>query len=164
MDADVIRYLKIFTLLPDERIAELEESLAKEPEKREAQRTLAEEVTRMVHGEKGLAIAKAATNVLFGGSVNGLTAADLEGIFANVKSATLPAAEVIGKPLIDVTAAAKMFASKGEARRMIQQGGVSVNNIKVPSIERIFEAGDLIEGRVAVLRSGKKNFFLLKVE
>ncbi len=164
MDADVIRYLKIFTLLPDERIAELEESLAKEPEKREAQRTLAEEVTRMVHGEKGLAIAKAATNVLFGGSVNGLSAADLEGIFANVKSATLPAAEVIGKSLIDVTAAAKMFASKGEARRMIQQGGVSVNNVKVPTIERIFAAEDLIEGRVAVLRSGKKNFFLLKVE
>ncbi|MBQ9431234.1 MAG: tyrosine--tRNA ligase [Kiritimatiellae bacterium] len=164
MDTDVIRYLKIFTLLPDERIAELEESLAKEPEKREAQRALAEEVTRMVHGEKGLAIAKAATNVLFGGSVNGLSAADLEGIFANVKSATLPAAEVIGKSLIDVTAAAKMFASKGEARRMIQQGGVSVNNVKVPSIERVFVAEDLIEGRVAVLRSGKKNFFLLKVE
>ncbi len=163
MDADVIRYLKIFTFLSDERIAELEASLKAAPEKREAQRALAEEMTRMVHGEKGLAIAKAATNVLFGGSVEGLSANDLEGIFANVKSATLPAAETIGKPLIDVMAAAVMFGSKGEARRMLQQGGVSLNNVKVSALDKTLETADLVEGRVAVLRSGKKNFFLLKI-
>ena len=163
MDADVIRYLKIFTFLPMERIAELEQSLKTAPEKHEAQAALAEEMTRMVHGEKGLSVAKAATSALFGGSLEGLGAADLESIFANVKSATLPREQVIGRPLIDVLAAAKMFASKGEGRRMLQQGGVSVNNVKVTGLDRALGAADLVEGRLAVLRSGKKNFFLLKL-
>lgn len=163
MDADVIRYLRIFTFLPDERIAELEASLKAAPEKREAQKALADEMTRMVHGEKGLAIAQAATKVLFGGSIEGLSAADLESIFADVKSATLSRDEVVNKPLVDVLAASKMFNSKGEARRMLQQGGISVNNIKVSGIDKTLTADDFIEGRVTVLRSGKKNFFLLKI-
>ncbi len=164
MDADVIRYLKIFTFLPFERIAELEQAVATAPEKREAQQVLAEELTRTVHGELGLAIAKKATDVLFGGSLDGLAAEDLEKIFANVPSAMLPADQVLGKPVFDVIAAAGMVASKGEARRLVQQGGLSINNVRVSGLERVFETGDLIEGRLAVLRSGKKNFFLLKVQ
>lgn len=163
MDADVIRYLKIFTFLSDDEIAALEQSLATAPEKREAQKALAAEMTRMVHGERGLSVALAATNVLFGGSIDGLSATDLEGIFSHVKSATLPYAEVVNQPLIEVVAKAGMFASKGEARRMVQQGGVNVNNVKVSAADRSLSADDLIEGRVCVLRSGKKNFFLLKV-
>jgi len=164
MDADVIRYLKIFTFLPFERIAELEQAVAAAPEKREAQYVLAEELTRAVHGEAGLAIAKKATEVLFGGSIEGLAAADLEQIFANVPSATLPADQVLGKPAFDVIAAAGMAASKGEARRLVQQGGLNINNVRVAGLERVFDAADLIEGRLAVLRSGKKSFFLLKVQ
>ncbi|MCL1921967.1 MAG: tyrosine--tRNA ligase [Kiritimatiellaeota bacterium] len=163
MDADVVRYLKIFTFLPMERIAELEQAVAAAPEKREAQQVLAEELTRAVHGEQGLAIAKQTTEVLFGGSVEGLPAATLEAIFANVPSATLPAAEVIGKPAFEVIAAAGMVASKGEARRLVQQGGLSLNSVRVAGLEKTFEVADLIEGRLAVLRSGKKNFFLLNV-
>ena len=164
MDADVIRYLKIFTFLPFERIAELEQAVAAAPEKREAQYVLAEELTRAVHGEAGLAIAKKASEVLFGGSIEGLAAADLEQIFANVPSATLPADQVLGKPAFDVIAAAGMAASKGEARRLVQQGGLNINNVRVAGLERVFDAADLIEGRLAVLRSGKKSFFLLKVQ
>lgn len=164
MDADVIRYLKIFTFLPFERIAALEQAVAAAPEKREAQQVLAEELTRAVHGEAGLAIAKTATEVLFGGSIEGLAAADLEQVFANVPSATLPADQVLGKPAFDVIAAAGMAASKGEARRLVQQGGLNINNVRVAGLERVFDAADLIEGRLAVLRSGKKSFFLLKVQ
>ncbi len=163
MDADVIRFLKIFTFLPFECIAELELSVAEAPEKREAQQVLAEELTRTVHGESGLAVAKKATEVLFGGSLEGLAAADLEKIFANVASAALPADQVLGKPVFEVIATAGMVASKGEARRLVQQGGLNINNVRVSGLERVFEAGDLIEGRLAVLRSGKKSFFLLKV-
>jgi len=162
MDADVIRYLKIFTFLPMERIAELEQAVAAAPEKREAQQVLAEELTRAVHGEHGLAIAKQATEVLFGGSVEGLPAATLEAIFANVPSATLAAADVIGKPVFEVIAAAGMAASKSEARRLVQQGGLSINSIRVPGLDKTFGQADLIENRLAVLRSGKRNFFLLK--
>jgi tyrosyl-tRNA synthetase len=164
LDADVIRYLKIFTFLPFERIAELEQAVATAPEKREAQQVLAEELTRAVHGERGLAVAKKATDVLFGGSLDGLAAADLESIFANVPSTTLPAAEVHGKPAFEVIAAAGMAASKGEARRLVQQGGLNINNVRVNGLDRAFGADDLIEGRLAVLRSGKKNFFLLRAE
>ena len=164
MDADVIRYLKIFTFLPMERIAELEQAVATDPGKREAQQVLAEELTRAVHGEQGLAVAKQTTDVLFGGSVQGLSAATLEAIFANVPSATLAATDVIGKPTFEVIATAGMVASKGEARRLVQQGGLNINSARVSGIEKVFEQADFIEGRLAVLRSGKKNFFLLKIQ
>ena len=118
MDADVIRYLKLFTFLPDEQIAELERSLASAPEKREAQIALAEEMTRTVHGEEGLRIAKQATSVLFGGSLDGLSAETLEQIFRDVKSGELPASEVIGKPVFEVIGNAGMTASKGEERHV----------------------------------------------
>ena len=100
-DADVIRYLKIFTFLPMERIEELERSVAEAPERREAQETLAEELTRAVHGEAGLAVARKASQVLFGGSVDGLAAAELEKIFANVASATLAAKDLLDQPVAD---------------------------------------------------------------
>ncbi len=164
MDADVIRYLKIFTFLPMERIAELEQCVATAPEKRAAQTVLAEELTRCVHGEAGLAIARKATEVLFGGSIEGLSADQLEQIFASVASATLPRVEVVGQPLIDVLTAAKMFASKGEARRLVQQGGLSLNSVKVSAADAVVQTTDLIEGRLAVVRSGKKNYFVLKVQ
>ena len=164
MDADVIRFLKIFTFLPFERIAELEQSLAAAPEKREAQQVLAEELTRTVHGKRGLTIAKQATDVLFGGSLDGLTASDLESIFANVPSATLPSADVFGKPAFEVIAAAGMTASKGDARRLVQQGGLNINNVRAGGLDRVFGAEDFIEGRLAVLRSGKKSFFILRAE
>ena len=164
MDADVIRFLKIFTFLPLERIAELEQAVATAPEKREAQQVLAEELTRTVHGERGLTIAKQATDVLFGGSLDGLTASDLESIFANVPSATLPAADVFGKPAFEVIAAAGMTASKGDARRLVQQGGLNINNVRASGLDRVFNAEDFIEGRLAVLRSGKKSFFILRAE
>jgi tyrosyl-tRNA synthetase len=163
MDADVIRYLKIFTFLSMERIAELEQAVATAPEKREAQLVLTEELTRAVHGEQGLVIARKTTEVLFGGSVEGLPAALIETIFANVQSATMAKADVIGKPLFEVIASAGMVASKGEARRLVQQGGLSMNSVKVAGLEQVMQEIDLIEGRLAVLRSGKKNFFLLKV-
>ncbi len=163
MDADVIRYLKIFTFLSMERIAALEQAVVTAPEKRDAQHVLAEELTRAVHGEQGLVTARKTSEVLFGGSVEGLPAAMIETIFANVQSATMSKADIMGKPLFDVIAAAGMVASKGEARRLVQQGGLSMNSVKVTGLEQVMQEEDLIEGRLAVLRSGKKNFFLLKV-
>ena len=162
MDADVIRYLRIFTFLPEDRIAELAEQVKTAPEKREAQRVLAEEVTRAVHGEKGLAEAQRATEVLYGGSIEGLSAATLESIFKNVPSAELPREKVIGQSVLDVVAAAKMTASKGEARRLAQQGGLSLNNEKVAP-DRVFSEADLVDQRLAVLRSGKKKYFVLRL-
>lgn len=163
LDADVIRYLKIFTFLPFERINELAAALASAPEQREAQQVLAEELTRAVHGATGLAIAQKATAVLFGGSLEGLAASDLESIFADVPSATLAAGDAIGKPLLEVMAAAGFTASKGAARRLVEQGGLSINNTRVGGIERQLLPTDLIDGRLAIFRGGKKSFYLLRV-
>jgi tyrosyl-tRNA synthetase len=83
-------------------------------------------------------------------------------VFANVPSAEVAKADVVGKPVFAVAAAAGMFKSNGEARRMAQQGGLSLNDAKVDD-KRVFEEADIVDGKVAVLRSGKKNHFLLKI-
>lgn len=163
MDADVIRYLRIFTFLPEERIVELEKAVQEHPELREAQKVLAEEVTRAVHGEAGLRQALKATDVLFGGSMEGLSADELENIFKNVKSGELAKDEILGKPVFEVAAAAGMTASKGEARRLAQQGGLVLNGEKAP-LERVVSESDLIDGRIAIFRAGKKNYFLLRIK
>lgn len=163
MDADVVRYLKIFTFLSLERIVELEQAVVNAPGKREAQQILAEELTRAVHGEQGLLTARKTSEVLFGGSVEGLSAEMIETIFTNVPSATCSKDDVLGKPLFEVIAGVGMVSSKGEARRLVQQGGLSLNSVKVAGLDKTLEAADLIDGRLAVLRSGKRNFFLLKV-
>ena len=161
-DADVIRYLKVFSLKSLDEIAALEEQMKANPEARIPQKALAEEITLLVHGEAGLKTAQGATQTLFGGSVEGKTAEELETIFKDVKSAEMPKAECVGLPVFMIAAKAGMFKSNGEARRMAQQGGLSLNGNKVDD-KRVFADEDLVGGRVAVLRSGKKNHFLLKV-
>ena len=160
-DADVIRYLKVFSLRSLEEIAALEAEMKAHPEARIPQKALAEELTRLVHGEEGLKTAQGATATLFGGDLSGKTAAELETIFKDVKSAEMATADVVGKPVFAVAAAAGMFKSNGEARRMAAQGGLSLNGAKVDD-KRVFAAEDFIEGKVAVLKQGKKNNFLLK--
>ena len=161
-DADVIRYLKVFSLRPLGEIAELERQMKADPEARIPQKALAEELTALVHGAAGLETARGATQALFGGDVAGKGADELETIFKDVKSAERARADVVGKTVWAVAAQAGMFKSNGEARRMAQQGGLSLNGAKADAA-RVFAEGDLVEGRVAVLRSGKKNFFLLRV-
>ena len=161
-DADVIRYLKVFSLRSLEDISDLERQMKEKPEARIPQKALAEELTRLVHGEAGLKTALGATQTLFGGDVGGKSADELETIFKDVKSAELAKDAVLGQPVFIVAAAAGMFKSNGEARRMAQQGGLSVNGAKVDD-KRVFEESDLVDGRVAVIKQGKKNNFLLKV-
>ncbi len=162
-DADVIRYLKVFSLRSLEEIAALEAEMKAHPEARIPQKALAEELTRLIHGEAGLKKAQEATATLFGGSQTGKSAAELETIFKDVKSASVKKAEALGKTVWSVAASAGMFKSNGEARRMAQQGGLSLNGTKVDD-KRVLEESDFVEGRLAVLKQGKKNNFLLRVE
>lgn len=165
-DADVIRYLKVFSMKSLEEIAALEEAMKANPEARIPQKALAEELTLMVHGEECLKKAQAATAALFGAkSADASDKMDAETVlqvFSNVPSAEVAKADVVGKPVFAVAAAAGMFKSNGEARRMAQQGGLSLNDAKVDD-KRVFEEADIVDGKVAVLRSGKKNHFLLKI-
>ncbi|MDI6773973.1 MAG: tyrosine--tRNA ligase [Verrucomicrobiota bacterium] len=162
-DVDVVRLLKIFTLLPLEAIHDLEACVREQPEKRDAQRRLADEVTRLVHGEDGLRAARIASSVLFGESMEGLRAEDLLRVFADVPSRTLSRAEVEGRSVVDVAAASGLCASKGEARRLIESRGLYLNNRRVETPRTRVALSDLLDGRLLVFRSGKKTFVLVEV-
>ena len=137
--------------------------MAAAPEKRLAQKTLAEEMTRTIHGQVGLAIAQRASEVLFGGSMDGMNADDLVKVFANVPSKELPLASVKDAGLLEVAMASGLCKSKGEARRLMTEGGFYINNNRVTDAAAKVTGDMLIDGRVLVMRAGKKNYCLVKV-
>src|ERR1700682_1293981 len=155
-DDDVIRYLRWFTFLSADELAELEEATASRPHERAAQRRLAQELTTVVHGEAATAAVELASRALFG-----------RGELAELEEPTLAAAlreASVGelKPggpdgITDLLVASGLSASKGAARRTIAEGGVSVNNVRIDSDEWVPQASDFLHGRWRVLRRGKRN-------
>ena len=164
-DRDAIKYLKFFTMLKQEEIAELEASLERAPEKREAQRRLAQEVTRMVHGEYELLKAMQASQVLFGGEIADLDARDVLDIFADVPSTDLSAASFDGDgyPIVDAVIACGYATSRGAARRLIEGGGIYVNNRRVSDAQAMLSRSLLIDGQYLVMRKGAREYHLLRV-
>jgi len=164
-DVDVVRYLKYFTLFGAERIEELAEAVEREPHRRAAQKALAEDVTERVHGASGLAEARRATDALFGGSLEGLSAAEIAEIFADVPSTRIPKDAVGGEGmlLIDLLVEAGVASSKGDARRSIEGGGVYVNNVRVESADARVDLGMAIEGRYLVIRKGKRSYHVVEL-
>jgi tyrosyl-tRNA synthetase len=122
-------------------------------------------VTRAVHGEAGLTSAQKASAVLFGGAIDGLSADDLSGIFADVPSREVPRDQLSGDglPLVDLVVAAGFEGSKARARTLIEGGGVSVNNQKWTDAGAKVGLDQTIEGRLLVLRKGKKEYCLVRV-
>jgi tyrosyl-tRNA synthetase len=164
-DADVISYLKYYTWLTQAEIAELENLVITQPERREAQRRLAREVTRMVHGETALARAEQASAALFGGDVSGLDAADIEDIFAEVPSSEVGREALAdgGAPVVDLLVTSGLATSKADARRKIQGGGIYLNNQRVTDPAQTAAAEQAIDGRFLVLRQGKRQYHLVRV-
>jgi tyrosyl-tRNA synthetase len=164
-DADAGTCLRRLTELTREEIEALDAARIAEPAKRESQRRLAEELTRLVHGEAGLDSARRATDIFFGAEVRELSDAELGQIFADVPSKQLPAATLTaGMPILDALCEAGLAASKGEARRTVSQGGAYVNNRRVDDIEKKLTTADLASETVVVLRSGKKKYALLRFQ
>src|SRR5262249_27993105 len=158
-DADVVKYLKYFTLLGREEIAALEDRVRQAPESRDAQRKLAEECTRMVHGESALAAALQASKALFGEDVTRLPAHDIADIFADVPSKTISRDRISsGIPILDVMVETGIAPSKSEARRLIENGGFYLNNVRVSDPRMPVGMANTIEGRFAVLRKGAKGY------
>jgi tyrosyl-tRNA synthetase len=165
-DRDVEHYLKAFTFLPLDEIAGVMAEHAQNPAARVAQRRLAAEVTRLVHGEDGLQRAERATGVLFGSvAAQELPAAELLDVFADVPSTEVARTRLEGEgvSIVDLLAEAGVAASKGEARRLIQGGGVSLNGARVGSIDQRVRADDAIDGQVLLLRKGKKDNHVVRV-
>ena len=162
-DRDVIKLLKYFTYLPLEQIAYLEKLVAAEPEKRQAQKVLAEEVTRLVHGPKLTEIALKATRVLFGEEIAGLSDADLSSIFADVPSTYFEEERLqAGIDISDALCETKMCPSRGAAKKMIKSGGVYINNNRVENIDYKLTTKSLASDNIVVFRTGKKKYHLGK--
>jgi tyrosyl-tRNA synthetase len=164
-DRDVISYLKYFTWLGKDEIDELAGVLAVEPEKRAAQRTLARETTRALHGETALAQAERASRVLFGEEITELSAADVLEIFNDVPSTQLDRAQFAadGVSIVDVVTATKLSESKSDARRLIQGGGIYLNNVRVTDTQLRVTPTHAISGQIIVLRKGAKQYHLLRL-
>jgi tyrosyl-tRNA synthetase len=164
-DRDVVKYLKFFTMLDQREIAELEISVSTSPENRTAQKRLAEEVTRMVHGESNLLKAVHASQVLFGGEIVDLSAREVLDIFAEVPSSDMPGANFEGEgvSIIDLVVACGYATSKSAARRLIEAGGIYVNNRRISDIHAMIGLSSLIDGQYLVLRKGAREYHLVRV-
>lgn len=158
-DADVVRFLQVFTFLPLERIAQLAEAAREAPERREAQQALAEEVTSLVHGDSSLESARRISRCLFQGDIRGLTEADLNQLQQDGIQCTVTREERPG--LLAVLADAGLAPSRSAARKLLQGGGVSVNGVVQEHPEAELDWGQALFGRYFLVRRGKKNWHLL---
>ncbi|HVZ23764.1 MAG TPA: tyrosine--tRNA ligase [Vicinamibacterales bacterium] len=166
-DSDVLHYLKCFTFLEPAAIAELEAATRSSPEKREAQRVLAREVTTIVHGAEHVTRAAHASSVLFGEDIATLSAEQVLAVFGDVPSSDVPstAFEGHGVSLVDLLAdpAVKLLPSKSEARRLVQSGGVYVNNRRASDPQMRLTRAQAIEGKLFVLRKGQKQNHVVRL-
>jgi len=164
-DADVGKCLRFFTDLPQDEIEAVLTEHRADPGRRVAQRRLAAELTRLVHGPGGLATAERATEIFFGAEISQLSDAQLGAIFADVPSTTLARARLgDGLSILDALCEVGLAKSKGEARRTVEQGGAYINNRRVEGIDRQIGPEDVVGESTVVLRSGKKKYGLLRLE
>ena len=159
-DADAGRCLLRLTELSLDEIRGLDEKRAANPAARDSQKRLAEELTRLVHGDSGLAAARQATDIFFGAEIGGLDEGQLAEIFADVPSKQFARQSLDGEglPLVEALAETGLAASRSAARRTIEQGGAYVNNRRVADPAHRLTAADLVGGTTLVLRSGKKSY------
>ncbi|HUU98000.1 MAG TPA: tyrosine--tRNA ligase [Phycisphaerae bacterium] len=165
-DRDAVQFLKWFTFLTEPQIETIAQAHAAAPEKREAQRELARILTRAVHGDDHLARAERATAVLFGGELAEASPDEILTVFDDVPSLNLPASlfEEPGLLVADAAVRCALVASKGEAARLIRQGGLYVNDRRVTEGENRISTADIIQGQVLVLRKGQRERRVIRIE
>ena len=160
-DRDVIKYIKYFTFLEKEEIEALETAVQEEPHKRQAQKRLAEEVTRFVHGEAALQDALKITNALFTGDVQQLNADEIEQGFKNMPTFESEKVEQnLATWLVDLG----IEPSRRQSREDIQIGAISINGEKITDLEHVWTPEQSFEGRFVLVRRGKKKYFLVKLK
>jgi tyrosyl-tRNA synthetase len=164
-DRDVVSYLRYFTFRTQEQIAELERATNEHPERRDAQRELARDVTALVHGEHHVVRAERAASVLFGGSLSGATKDDILMVFDDAPSISITGATLeSGIGAAELAVRAGLAASKGEAARLIKQGGLYVNDRRLTEERGQITIADAIERSVIVLRKGQRERRIVRVE
>lgn len=162
-DRDVIRYLKYFTFLSPDEIAALEKQHAENPGARAAHKALAKAVTDLIHGTSATAEAIRASEILFGGKLDGIAEGTFNEIVGEVPTKELRKTALAGAgiPLVELLVHAGLCPSKGQARKDIEGGGVNINNVRETSVTRAVTANDLLFGKHLLLRKGKKNYVVV---
>ena len=158
-DADAIKYLKIFTFIGREEIEALEVSVQNEAHLRKAQTVLAEEMTKLIHGEEALQDAQRITKALFNGDLKALSAQEMKAAFKDV-----PSVEMMKAPtsIVDLIVEAGITSSKRQAREDVTNGAISVNGEKVTDLEYIIDEKDRLEDAFAIVRRGKKKYHMIQ--
>lgn len=165
-DAQVIQLLKYLTFVPQEEIDALAAQHDAAPERREAHRKLALELTTLVHGEQAAQDAIRASEILFGGSLEGITESQFGEVIAEVPNSEQPS-QNLGQPaaaLLDLLVATKLSPSKSQARKDVEAGGVYVNNLRTLDGKLVLGTEHLLFGTYALLRKGKRNYALLRFQ
>jgi tyrosyl-tRNA synthetase len=157
-DDEVVTYLKYFTFLEPERIDELQQATERSPDRREAQRVLAREVTALVHSETAAAEAEAISRALFNGEVESLSEAQLEQACQTMPSTTLPRDEIGRLPVLELLTRLGLAASKREARDLVSAGAIYLNDHRVKGGDAAISSEAVRFGRFLVIRKGKKNY------
>lgn len=164
-DSCVGKYLRYFSFLSLDEISQLEKLVTEQPEKREAQKVLAREVVKLVHGEAGLTAAENATRIFFGEKIENLKDKDLQAIFKDVPSVEIEKSVLQSGILIaDLLVKTPLYTSKGEARRSLEQKGVYINNHAVENLNLSVTLEHLASETCLVIRKGKKNYCLVRVK
>jgi tyrosyl-tRNA synthetase len=165
-DRDVIRYLKYFTFLSQTEIEALEKAHTENPGARVAHKALAKAVTDLIHGENTTHEAIRASEILFGGELNGISETTFNDIVGEVptKEIEKPKLDGVGVPLVELLVHAGLCPSKGQARKDIEGGGVNINNVREASAARLVTSADLLFGKHILLRKGKKNYVVVSAK
>lgn len=158
-DSDVIKYLKIFTFLSREDIEALEVTVQEEAHLRKAQKTLAAEMTKLIHGEAGLEQAEKITAALFSGDLKALSVEEMKVAFAGVPSIELAKED---KNIVELIVEAGISSSKRQAREDVTNGAISVNGEKVTDLDYVVNGKDRLEDAFAIIRRGKKKYHMVK--
>ncbi|HTZ20921.1 MAG TPA: tyrosine--tRNA ligase [Opitutaceae bacterium] len=164
-DSMVVEYLKKFTLLPREQIEALAAEHAKNPGARGAQKALAREVTALVHGTAARDDAVRASEIMFGGGLDGITEALFKDVAGEVPTKDIEKAKFVGAgtPLTELTVFAGLAPSKGQARKDVEAGGIYLNNVRIADVNRAATTNDLLFGKYLLLRKGKRSYAVLHV-
>jgi tyrosyl-tRNA synthetase len=159
-DRDVIRYLKYFTFLTKEEIEALAAQHEKQPEARAAHKALAKSVTDLIHGDSATAEAVRASEILFGGGLEGISEATFNDIVGEAPTKDLEKSKLDGEglPLVELMVVAGLATSKGQARKDVEGGGAYINNVRETNPQRHVTTNDLLFGKNILLRKGKRNY------
>jgi tyrosyl-tRNA synthetase len=162
-DRDVIRFLKFFTFLSRPEIEALEKQHLEKPEARVAHKALAEAVTKLIHGESACADAVRASEILFGGGLEGISEATFKEVASEAPSKQIEQAKLDGAgiALVELLTQSGLCPSKGQARKDVEGGGIYVNNVRQTDFQRLVTRADLLFDKHLLLRKGKRNYVVV---